>query len=147
MKVSGWPGFMLWALVGVLYGIAYLGMMTIGIFILIVAVVTTIVAFRNLRAWPEVLGITAGPAVMMMRLASLNWNLRTCASGEQAHVVASASASYSMQSGSIVQLGQASRQILGCTSLDAHMLMYSGVGIAVCTLLAYSFLRYRPSRM
>jgi hypothetical protein len=141
MRVSGWPGFLLWGLVGGIYGIAYLGMMSIGIYILIVAIVTTIVATRQLRVWPEILGLAAGPAVVMMRVAQLSWHVPRCGPGEQPHFATSASGVGNAATGAYSETVHFS----GCTDLAAGPLLWSAITLSAAALIAYVLLRYyRP---
>lgn len=138
MRTSGWPGFLLWALVGGLYALAYLAMMSIGIFILVVAIIATIIAARTLRAWPELLGLAVGPPAAMMWMAARVWNLPRCGPGEGELVSASASGSLSVQSGTYSQTVH-----LGCTQWDVSFLMWGAVALGTATVVAYVAARYR----
>lgn len=72
MRVSGLKTFSLWTVVGALYGLAILGFMSVGIFILAVAIVITVIAVRSLEVWPAILGIALGPAAALVRLGFSN---------------------------------------------------------------------------
>src|SRR3712207_3603718 len=77
-RYRGWKGFLLWAVVGMLYGFAGLAMLSIGIFVLPIAVIATIAAARAVRVWPEVLGIMQGPAAACLFLAARNYGAARC---------------------------------------------------------------------
>lgn len=83
MRSSGWKTFGAWALIGGLYAFAALGAMSIGIFILVFAILATLVAIIELRFWPEFLGFPLGPAAGTVFLAwrigdwSATWLLAT----------------------------------------------------------------------
>jgi len=138
MRTSGWSAFLLWALVGGLYALAYLGMMSIGIFILIIAIGATLVAARALRGWPECLGLALGPPAAMMWMAARIWSLPRCAPGEGDLVSAGASGSLFVQSGTYTETVR-----LGCTEWDASALMWSGMALVAVTIVAYHFARVR----
>lgn len=139
MRVSGWPSFTLWALVGILYAFACLAMMSIGIFMLFVAILTTIVAARNLRVWPEILGLAAGPATVCAWVGFRAWSLSVCGPGEQPGVVVSASGSMSFPSGTLIQSGR----IAECTSLNAPLLTCMALSLLAATVVAYAVLSRR----
>ena len=139
MRISGWAGFALWALVGCLYGLVYLGILSIGMFILPIAIVATIAAARRCKVWPEILGMMLGPAAAMMRLGALNSGFRACAPGEQPYAQASASGSGSATTGTYAQI----QHLEGCVTWNAQLLMWSGVALAVAVLGIYLAIQYR----
>jgi hypothetical protein len=142
VQVSGWVGFLRWAFVGALYGVTYLGMMSIGILILPIAIIATIVTARRVRVWPEILGIVFAPAVVMVRLALGSWGIRSCEAGEQSHMTVSASGSGSAASGTYVE----TMHFDGCTSMNVELLFYGGIAVVVAALAVYLAARYRLAR-
>jgi hypothetical protein len=66
----GW--FLLWTVVGAAYGLAVAGALTIGIFVLPVAVITTIVLARQRRSHRGLAGLLGGPGVILAYIAYLN---------------------------------------------------------------------------
>ena len=139
MKASGWPGFTLWALVGVLYAFACLGMMSIGVFILFVAIGATIAAARTLKAWPEIFGLAAGPALLLGWIAFRAWPLPTCGPGQRDGTIASEAASYSYQTGSFTE----TVRIMGCTSVNAPLLMGTALVVLAAAVTAYAVISAR----
>jgi hypothetical protein len=139
MRVSGWSGFLLWGLVGGLYALACLAMMSIGIYILVIAIVTTIVATRTLRVWPEILGLGVGAPAAIMWIAVRAWDLPRCGPGERDGVAAvSASGSWSVQTGAYSETGR-----VGCTELEVRFLIWTAIALAAATLVAYIRARRR----
>ena len=137
MRMTGWPGFLLWALVGGLYALACLAMMSIGLFILVVAIVTTIVAARTLRVWPEIIGLALGAPAFMMWIAFRAWDLPRCGPGEQPGV------SIAAGSGS-VRLGTFTETVrFGCTELNTQVLKWTASALATAAVVAYIAARYR----
>jgi hypothetical protein len=139
VRILGWSGFLLWALVGALYGLTYLAMMSIGIVILPLAVIATVAAARRLRVWPELLGIALAPAVVMMRLASLNWGIPRCGPGEQPHMEVSGSGSGSVTTGAYTE----TMRIDGCVDINVPFLLYGAIALLIAALVAYIAARYR----
>jgi hypothetical protein len=138
MRVSGWSGVLLWGLVGGLYALACLAMMSIGIYILPIAIVTTIVATRTLRVWPEILGLAVGAPAAIMWIAVRAWDLPRCGPGERDGVTVSASGSWSVQTGAY---SEAMR--IGCTELEVRFLIWTAIALAAATLVAYIRARNR----
>jgi hypothetical protein len=130
MRMTGWPGFLLWALVGVLYAFACLAMMSIGVFILVIAIITTIVATRTLRVWPEIIGLALGAPALLSWVAFRALGLPLCGP-------------VAVGSGS-VQLGTFSETVqLGCTELNAQSLMWTAAAVATAAVVAYIAARHR----
>ena len=126
-------------LVGGLYALAFLGMMSIGIYILVIAIVTTILVARRSRVWPEIIGLATSPAAAMLWIAFRAWALPQCGPGERDNLTMSASGSGSLQSGTYSE----TVHFAGCTSLDAGVLMWSGILLVSATLVAYIVVRFR----
>lgn len=139
MQISGWASFARWALVGGLYALVYLGILSIGILVLPIAIIATIAAARRCSVWPEILGVAIGPALVMMRLGSMNSALRRCDPGEAPYVHSSASGSGSVATGTYTEI----RHVEGCVAIDAQLLMWSGVALAVAALGVYFAVQYR----
>jgi hypothetical protein len=133
MRVSGWLSFTVWALVGVIYAFASLAMMSIGVFILIIAVLTTIAAARNLNVWPSILGLAASPAAMLAWIGLRTWSLSPCGPNERPGATFSASASDLLEPGTFVQTAQMAE----CTSVDAQLLVGMAFALLVAALIAY----------
>jgi hypothetical protein len=137
MRMTGWPGFLLWALVGVLYAFACLAMMSIGVFILVIAIITTIVATRTLRVWPEIIGLALGAPALLSWVAFRSLGLPLCGPGERPGL-SSAVGSGSIRDGTFTATVQ-----LGCTELNAQSLMWTSVVIAAAAIGAYIAARRR----
>lgn len=126
--------FMLWALVGVLYAFACLAMMSIGMFILVVAIASTIAAACTLRVWPEIIGLAIGPAAAFLWMAFRTWSMPLCGPGERiGTVVAAASGSWSLRAGAFKE----SVHIRGCTELNSQVLLVTGVVLIIAAVAAY----------
>jgi hypothetical protein len=138
MKMSGWPGFTLWALVGGLYALACLAMMSIGVFILFIAIVTTIVATRTLRVWPEIIGLAVGAPATLAWVAARAWGLPQCGPGQRQNVVASASGWSQASSGTFTETVR-----LGCTEFNVSALLWSAVLLAAVAIIAYAAAKRR----
>jgi hypothetical protein len=138
MKMSGWPGFALWALVGGLYALACLAMMSIGVFILFIAIVTTIVATRTLRVWPEIIGLAVGAPATLAWVAARAWGLPQCGPGQRQSVLASASGWSQASSGTFTETVQ-----LGCTEFNVSALLWSAVLLAAVAISAYAAAKRR----
>jgi hypothetical protein len=139
MRVSGWPSFTSWSLVGVIYALACLAMMSIGIFILLVAILATMAAARNLKVWPEIFGLAAGPATVCACVGFRAWSLSACGAGEQPGVVVSASGSVSLPSGTLMQ----TERIAECTSVNAPLLTCIALALVAAALIAYAVISRR----
>jgi hypothetical protein len=137
MRMTGWPGFFLWALVGGLYALACLAMMSIGVFILVIAIVTTIVATRTLRVWPEIIGLALGAPAFLSWVAFRALGLPQCGPGERPGI--------SMVAGSgNVRLGTYTETVqLGCTELNAQSLVWTAAAISIAAVVAYIAARHR----
>jgi len=133
LKVSGWPSFALWALIGVIYAIACFAMMPIGMALLVIAIATTIAAGCNLEVWPEITGLAAGPALVLAWIALRSWSLPVCPAGAAAGVAISASASGSIQSGSMLS----TERIAECMAIHASLLLFAALVLFCSALLGY----------
>ena len=138
MRLNGWPGFVLWALLGIVYALGGLAMMSIGIYIIVLATILTIVASRTLQVWPEIIGLAIGPAAAMLWIARRAWDLPRCGPGEQPGVSVSASSSLITEPGNYSEVVQ-----FGCTALDVRSLLWTGIAIGGATLIAYIAARSR----
>jgi hypothetical protein len=143
MRVSGWSAFLLWGLVGGLYALACLAMMSIGIYILLIAIVTTIVATRTLKVWPEILGLAVGAPAAILWIAVRAWDLPRCGPGERDGVAISAvSGSWSVETGAYSETYSETGRI-GCTELEVRFLVWTASALAAATLVAYIRARNR----
>lgn len=124
---------MSWAGVGVLFGFAALAMMSIGIFVLPIAIVAAIAAFHRLRAWPEIIGICAGPAFVLLWLAWRAWPMTRCVSHHDPDAVLSDSNSSVIQAGAELTFTGS----LSCTSLNASALLFAGSVLVLAAPIAY----------
>ncbi|MBB5868471.1 hypothetical protein F4553_001850 [Allocatelliglobosispora scoriae] len=70
MRGISW--FVAWCLVGTAYALAAAGALTIGIFVLPVAIAATVALALVRRSWIGLPGLIAGPAVLLGYLAYLN---------------------------------------------------------------------------
>jgi hypothetical protein len=139
MSVSGWPSFTLWGLVGVLYAFACLAMMSIGVFILLIAILATIAAARSLNAWPDIIGLAPGAATVFAWIGFRTWPLPDCGPGEQPGIALSASAASSFQSGRFTR----TERIAECASLDAALLTCTAIVLLAAALIAYAVISRR----
>jgi hypothetical protein len=133
VKLSGWPSFALWALIGVMYALACLAMTGIGMGILLIAVATTIAAGRNLEVWPDITGLATGPALVLAWVGLRSWSLPLCGPGEGAGVALNASASSSIEVGSML----ATERIAECTAIHASPLLCAALVLFCSSLMGY----------
>ncbi len=132
--MSGWKAFMSWAGVGVLWGFTALAMMSIGILVLPVAIVVTIAASRRLRAWPEILGLCAGPVFVLQWLAWRAWSLPACDSHRHSGAVFSSAGRFSITQPGVELTFTGT---FSCTSMNAAALLLAGSVLALAALIAY----------
>jgi hypothetical protein len=71
-RAGGWPWFVAWFGVGGAYTLAILGAMTIGIFVLPIAVVATVVLSTRERARIAASGLVSGAGLPLLYVAYLN---------------------------------------------------------------------------
>ncbi len=69
---GAWPGFAAWAGVGALYTVSLLGALSIGLFVLPIAVVATLLLVRWHSAGASVAGVIAGLGLPLLLVAYLN---------------------------------------------------------------------------
>jgi len=131
MRSSGWPGFLMWALVGMFWGFTALAMMSIGIFLLPVAVGATVLVARRVAIWPDILGLASAPAFAMGFLAWRFWSNAKCGVSDSAIAISAGSGTYSLQSGSL-RVSETMR-FTACTNLDVSML---ALGACACVTIA-----------
>ena len=67
-----WRWFVAWMLVGGLYALSLLGMLTIGIFVLPIPVVATVLLVQRQKAGRGTLGLVAGIALPLFYVSLLN---------------------------------------------------------------------------
>ena len=79
--VVGWKGFLAWALAGGVLLFAVLSGLSIGVFLLPLAVVGLVLVVRRVRAWPEISGTGAGFGVLCFLIAFLNRDYTPCPKG------------------------------------------------------------------
>jgi hypothetical protein len=139
MRTAGWPGFLLWALVGVFWGFTALAMMSIGIFMLPVAIGATVLAAWRVAIWPEILGLASAPAFAMGFLAWRFWSNPKCGAGDSEVAMSAASGTYSLQPGSL-QMSEAVR-FTACTDLDVKMLALGALACITAAVIAYLLAR------
>jgi hypothetical protein len=139
MKVSGWPSFALWALIGVMYALACLAMTSVGMGILLIAVATTIAAGRNLEVWPDITGLVAGPALVLAWVGVRSWSLPICGPGEAAGIALSASVSSSIEVRSVL----ATERIAECTAIHASPLLCTALVLFCSSLMGYVLIARR----
>jgi hypothetical protein len=72
--VPRWRWFAAWLLVGGLYALSLLSMLSIGLFILPIAVLATVLLCRHSEALRGVPGLVAGIALPLFYVAALNRN-------------------------------------------------------------------------
>jgi hypothetical protein len=139
MRMSGWPGFQMWALVGVLWGFTALAMMSIGIFLLPVAIGATVLVARRVATWPDILGLASAPAFAMGFLAWRFWSSAKCGAGDSAIAMSAGSGTYSLQSGSL-RMSETIR-FTACTDLDVNMLALGAGACIAAAVVAYLLAR------
>jgi len=66
--IEGLAGYLLWGLAGLLLALSVIAILSIGIFILPVAIVITVLVSRVVRARPESLGAAAGVGLVAVYL-------------------------------------------------------------------------------
>lgn len=67
-----WPWFLAWAVVGALYAVAFVGALTIGVFVLPIPVVLTIVLAKYRPTPNGTLGLISGIGAPLLYVAYLN---------------------------------------------------------------------------
>jgi len=72
--VLGWGWFVAWMAVGGLYMLSLVSMLTVGIFVLPIAVVATVLLAHRRQAGRGALGLVAGLALPLLYVALLNRN-------------------------------------------------------------------------
>jgi hypothetical protein len=70
MRAFGW--FLAWSAVGGAYAMVLAGALTIGICFLPVAVIATILLARTRRSFPGLVGLIAGPGLLLVYIGYLN---------------------------------------------------------------------------
>jgi hypothetical protein len=71
MRAQGWRWFWAWGLAGGLVLFAFVTGLTIGLFLLPLAVVALVLVARRSRGWPEGLGVLAGMAAVCLSVGGL----------------------------------------------------------------------------
>lgn len=77
----GWPWFAAWIAAGTLLAFSGLGGFSIGLFVLLFAVVVALLVGRRAAAWPDGLGLAAGAGVVLLLVAALNHDYEPCPDG------------------------------------------------------------------
>lgn len=67
-----WAGFVAWLMLGAAYAIGLLAMLTVGLFIVAIALVPTVLLWRKRRADREMLGLLSGLGLPLLYVAYLN---------------------------------------------------------------------------
>jgi hypothetical protein len=129
----------MWALVGVFWGFTALAMMSIGIFLLPVAIVATVLVARRVAIWPDILGLASAPAFAMGFLAWRFWSNAKCGAGDSVIAMSASSGTYSLRSGSL----RVSETMLStaCTNLDVNILALGACACITIALVAYFLAR------
>jgi hypothetical protein len=78
---SGLPAFVGWTAVGACGALGLAAAPSFGLVVLPFAVVAIAIAARTLRTWPEGLGAIAGVGVLLLVIALLNSDYRSCSEG------------------------------------------------------------------
>jgi hypothetical protein len=139
MRGSGWPGFLAWALVGMLWGFTALAMMSIGIFILPIAIAATVLVARRFAIWPDILGLASAPAFAMGFLAWRFWSNAKCEANDSAVSMSGSSGTFSLQSGSL-SVSETIR-FTACTTLDVNTLALGSCACIITAIVAYLLAR------
>ena len=139
MRSSGWPGFLMWTLVGIFWGFTALAMMSVGVFLLPVAIGATVIVARRVAIWPNILGLASAPAFAMGFLAWRFWSDAKCGAGESATAISAGSGTYSLQSGSL-RVSETMR-LTACTDLDVNMLALGACACVTIGVVAYLLAR------
>lgn len=69
---AGWAWFLAWLAVGAAYALSVLGMMTIGIFVLPIAVIATVILATRRHATDGLAGLSPGVGLALLYIAFLN---------------------------------------------------------------------------
>jgi len=124
---KGWPGFALWAVAGGLLFLSLLTGLSIGLFILPLAVVAIVVAALRARGWREAVGGVAGIGAVCLVIAFQSRDYNPCP-----------------ESGVLtVPPGDTS---IECGGVDATPWLIVGIALVSVSVLAYVFIRARASR-
>ncbi len=78
MRATGWKAFWLWAVAGALLSFAVLAIMSIGLYLLPVAIIVTVLIARRASAWPETLGVLEGAAATALWVAFISAGVPLC---------------------------------------------------------------------
>ena len=126
---SGWGGFLVWAFVGALFSLSFLGAASIGLFVLPVALVALGLTSRFVRRGPELAGLLLGAAVLSLYVGLANLGSRPCPS--------------SGSGSGFVHVGTSERATSSCGGWNPRPWLLVGVTLAGSSVAAYSLARRR----
>lgn len=128
VRTEGGSGFAVWALVGALFSVSFLGAASIGLFLLPVALAALVITSVFVRAWPEVAGVLLGAASLSLFVGSVNFHSTACPS-----------------SGSgTVHAGGPEGATFSCGGFDPVPWLLVGVTLAVASVATYALARRDP---
>ena len=120
---TGVVAFLGWIPAGTCITLGVAAAPSFGLFVLPLAAVALVLARRRLRAWPEALGAFVGGGCVLLVIALVNSDYRSCSSGP---VTAPA--------------GQSS---LSCGGLDPAPFLVAGLALCAAAAVAYAALSRR----
>lgn len=126
MRTTGWLGFGLWAVPGVVVG---LQVSAIGVLLLPVGLVATILLAKFTRGWPEVLGILLGIAAACFLIVALNADYWSCP-----------------PSGEVITRTQDSVTVASCGGLNPWPWLIAGLIFAIGGAVGYGVAKRPPGR-
>lgn len=124
--VVGWKGFLAWAAAGGLLVFAVVSGLSIGLFVLPLAVVILVLVVRRVRGWPEILGAGAGCGAICLLIAFLNRDYNPCPEGP-------------------ITLGPGESEF-ECGGFDPLPWLVAGLALVALSTLTYAFARRSPTR-
>ncbi len=130
MRATGWKAFWLWAVAGALLSFAVLAIMSIGLYLLPVAIIVTVLIARRASAWPETLGVLEGAAATALWVAFISAGVPLCSKEGQMSMVVVAP-----RSGETIRTG--------CTTSDYRQWMWAGATLALSGLATFGLLQKR----
>lgn len=143
MKLQGWRGFGWWALVGGLFALSWLAVLSIGVLILPIGIIALVIVARRTAFWPEVLGISQGIGAALLRIGSMHYGIPQCKGGDASQGIESSSGYRAISPGETIQF---SGRLESCVSIDYRMWLISGAAIIVLGLALYAIAHHNRNR-
>jgi hypothetical protein len=98
---TGWLGFAYWVPAGALLTLTVAAAPSFGLLLLPPAVLAIVLTARRARSWPEVLGAGDGAGAVLLAIAAINGDHRSCSAG---HVLVLAPGERSAECGGLAPM-------------------------------------------